>query len=479
MMREVMTMMKKNIIVILFFMLFCFQINVYAEDECGSRQTLAKIGVYKDKIMKVDGEGNLLSGAQFILHDPKNKVSIMYEEQSPGIHELSMYYSRCLYTPLSYSTDDKPVLKKLSNSMTSNSAGEMLSQVVISQFDNIYYIEDWDRAVKDYTPGSYEETTNSNGNTTRKTHILFPMFIDEVETPQGYAPAKRKVVLLSGVVEISYYSYGYIYNKVFKYTNDVYYYNQTYYEYDKDYNYNKMYSLNNDDWIVFQEKYTNDDFIEDCHDENICLFTGDIYYDNEYTPSSCGFEYVCDKTHKIVNVEGNVVLELTNSINDNDSIAATRGDTVQYKSVIKNTGNIASYNILVKTIVPEELEYIKNSANFGGVYDPDTRTVTWDISKLDAGNEAELKYKATVATDVADLGSIQLRSVATSDEYPNEIDSGEVTIEVQKKSTAFVENATEVIKNPKTGSLISTILCLLSMGIVFMLNYFYQKKRQE
>ena len=468
----------KNIIVILFFMLFCFQINVYAEDECGSRQTLAKIGVYKDKIMKVDGEGNLLSGAQFKLHDPKNKVSIMYDELSPGNHELSMYYSLCIYFPINYYMDNKPVLEKLSNQMTSNSAGEMLSQVVISQFDNIYYIEDWDRAVKDYTPGSYEETTNSNGNTTRKTHILFPMFIDEVETPQGYAPAKRKVVLLSGVVEISYYSYGYIYNKNFMF-DKIYYFNQTYYEYDKDFNYNKMYSLNNDEWIAFQEKYSSDDYTEDCHDEEICRYRDDIYYNNQYDSGSCNMEYVCDKIHKIVNVEGDVVLELTNSINGTDSVSVTRGDTVQYRTLIKNTGNIPSYSILVKTIVPEELEYIKNSANFGGVYDPDTRTVTWDISKLDAGNEAELKYKATVATDVADLGSIQLRSVATSDEYPNEIDSGEVTIEVQKKSTAFVENATEVIKNPKTGSLISTILCLLSMGIVFMLNYFYQKKRQE
>ena len=110
---------------------------------------------------------------------------------------------------------------------------------------------------------------------------------------------------------------------------------------------------------------------------------------------------------------------------------------------------------------------------------PILKRLSQTISPQDAGTEAELKYRATVATDVADLGSIQLRSVATSDEYPNEIDSGEVTIEVQKKSTAFVENATEVIRNPKTGSIISMILCVLSIGIVFTLNYRYQKKHLD
>ena len=305
------------------------------------------------------------------------------------------------------------------------------------------------------------------------------MFIDEVETPQGYAPAKRKVVILTGVIEISYYSYGYIYNKSFKFDSN-YYLNQTYYNYDKDYNYDRMYSLNNEDWLEFQEKYRDNDYIEDCHDEEICRYNSNEYNSDEYNPSNwvCNTEYVCNKIHQVVNVEGEVILELTNSINNDDSITATRGDTVQYKSTIKNTGTMASYNVLVKTYVPEELEYIKNSANFGGIYDEETRAVTWDISKLDAGNEAELKYKATVASDVADLGTIQLRSVATSDEYPDEIDSGNVTIEVQKKSTAFVENATEVIKNPKTGSLISTVFCLLSIGSVFIINYRYQKKRK-
>ena len=471
--------MKKVVILLSIFMSLGFQLNVYADDECNSQSTLVQESIFKDKIMKVDDEGNLLSGAKFSLHDSRNKVSIMYEEKSLGNHELSMYYSNCLYIPTGYNKDNKPVLKKLSNPMTANNAGDMLSQVVIAQFNNIDYIEDWDRVVKDYTPGSYEESRNSHSNTIRKTHILFPMFIDEVETPQGYAPAKRKVVILTGVIEISYYSYGYIYNKSFKFDSN-YYLNQTYYNYDKDYNYDRMYSLNNEDWLEFQEKYRDNDYIEDCHDEEICRYNSNEYNSDEYNPSNwvCNTEYVCNKIHQVVNVEGEVILELTNSINNDDSITATRGDTVQYKSTIKNTGTMASYNVLVKTYVPEELEYIKNSANFGGIYDEETRAVTWDISKLDAGNEAELKYKATVASDVADLGTIQLRSVATSDEYPDEIDSGNVTIEVQKKSTAFVENATEVIKNPKTGSFISTVFCLLSIGSVFIINYRYQKKRK-
>ena len=146
---------------------------------------------------------------------------------------------------------------------------------------------------------------------------------------------------------------------------------------------------------------------------------------------------------------------------------------------MRNKGSASAKNVQVKTVVPEELEYIQNSANFGGEYDEETRTVTWDISKLDAGSEAELKYRATVSSDINDLGTIQLRSTVTSDEYPEEIDSGEVTIEVQKKSEAFVDNATEVIKNPKTGSILSMILCTLAIMIIFVLNYRYQKKKTK
>ena len=241
----------------------------------------------------------------------------------------------------------------------------------------------------------------------------------------------------------------------------------------EDYNYSKMTNLDYDGLVEFKKKYAIEGInSEECEEDPSGI--SDEWGSSNNPPSPN-----CVTIHNITNYQGDVILELTNSINGTDSVSVTRGDTVQYRTLIKNTGTVATFNVLVKTIVPEELEYIKNSANFGGVYDPDTRIVTWDISKLDAGTEAELKYRATVATDVADLGSIQLRSVATSDEYPNEIDSGEVTIEVQKKSTAFVENATEVIRNPKTGSIISMILCVLSIGIVFTLNYRYQKKHLD
>ena len=477
--------MKKLTAISLFLISFFYQINVYAEVSC-HRGELNQVKMFEDKIKKINESGELLPGARFYLHDINNKINISYTESSSGEHFLSMYDSWCYEDPISNDSGKHPVIKKLSQSLAADEAGETIKVLILDQVKNIHSMDEWNEEVPGYYLTPYTETTdNVNREVTRKTPILYPLFLDENRTPDGYVPSKRYVVLVSGVFKTVYYiSNGDIYSVDFDF-DKIYYAAQTYYKYDKEYDYSKMYSLDHDDWTAFYNQYAEDNYEEECHEEEVCpeVYYGSFDYSNigdvNLTPLSCHMETVCIKTHNIVNVKGDVILELSNSINDNESISATKGETVRYQTTVRNKGSASAKNVQVKTVVPEELEYIQNSANFGGEYDEETRTVTWDISKLDAGSEAELKYRATVSSDINDLGTIQLRSTVTSDEYPEEIDSGEVTIEVQKKSEAFVDNATEVIKNPKTGSILSMILCTLAIMIIFVLNYRYQKKKTK
>lgn len=73
-----------------------------------------------------------------------------------------------------------------------------------------------------------------------------------------------------------------------------------------------------------------------------------------------------------------------------------------------------SLKLSVTDPLPKELEYIPGSANYGGVYDPATRTVTWAIGVNEIGTPVDLKFdvKDTVAvkepTPVVNTATIDL-----------------------------------------------------------------------
>ena len=468
--------MKKIVFLFLFLILFFLQINVYAVDpsDCDP--------LFKDIILKKDQEGNLLSGAGFTIRDAGNNYSIPYSEKEAGRFEIKLYRNpECYSIQGTSSFGKRPTVRKLAQTISPDSAVSLFEEIGSRSLERIYYLEDWNNNLPGVNENGYREE-EIGSYTYRYVDVVFPLIIDETKTPIGYIKGGKYVVLLHGIAEMNYrtrdvqngYSYISAYDRKFYFKDEDENKDLTYYRYDPDYKYSKMMYLNHDKLVAFQEQYAIDDIYSyECTDsDNHTTISNDIQYGETIPPE-------CSIIHNITNHKGDVTLEISNRINDGESTSATKGETIQYNTLIKNTGTVDSYNVQVKTVVPTELEYIQNSANFGGEYDEETRTVTWEISKLDAGSEADLKYKATVSSDVADFGTIQLRSTVTSDEYPEEIDSGEVTIEVQKKSEAFIDNATQVITNPKTGSILSMIICILSIVTLFILNYHYQKKKEK
>ena len=76
----------------------------------------------------------------------------------------------------------------------------------------------------------------------------------------------------------------------------------------------------------------------------------------------------------------NVSISLTTSPS-----SAVSGQQVTVTISYTNTGGVAANNLVVQTVVPNELTYVAGSAeNGGGTYNSGTKTVSWTIASLAA-----------------------------------------------------------------------------------------------
>jgi len=408
--------MKKKLIIIILLLFSYLNVNAECED------ILTKIFI--DKIHKVDEKGETLEGAVFELHDINNRVSFRYSDETSGRYSLNLFEKRQYCTPggtwSSYKSERTPKIQKLSRSVSTEDAADTLSDLILAQFSSINYISEWNEQIPGYYRSGYTETTSGN-QTTRKTNILYPMVLEEVSTPNGYIPADKYIIILSGIITNSYYSSGYIYEKSFKF--DRFYYSWApYFEYDENYNYSKMYTLDSTGWDDFYNRYlvdidTEDNCFEDCSEELEQRASNGNIGGERVELLDC--KNVCEDIHKIVNIKRNVYLELSNSINDNQEIEATKGETVQ--------------------------------------------------------------YKATINTNIPDTSTIQLHSTATSDEVTEGIDSKKVTIAIESSEEPTEQTEptiTQILFNPKTGSIMSLIVSLSTILLLFFGNYYYFKKQK-
>lgn len=102
-----------------------------------------------------------------------------------------------------------------------------------------------------------------------------------------------------------------------------------------------------------------------------------------------------------------VTLEMFQSINggisSNRDQSVQSGDTVLYSIIAENHGNRKVSNAVITDSVPEGMTLKEESISGNGVYDPKTRTITWniDLGSADSwddfnSNSVSLQFQATV-----------------------------------------------------------------------------------
>ena len=87
--------------------------------------------------------------------------------------------------------------------------------------------------------------------------------------------------------------------------------------------------------------------------------------------------------------------ETTISIDD-EQVSA--GEVLEYHISYQNTNDSAA-EVVITDKIPEHTTYVENSADNGGVYDAATRTITWTISPVQAGNKGTVSFQVKVDDD--------------------------------------------------------------------------------
>jgi len=77
--------------------------------------------------------------------------------------------------------------------------------------------------------------------------------------------------------------------------------------------------------------------------------------------------------------------------------AVVSGDTLSCTIELRNSGTVAA-TATVTDPLPEEIDYVDGSATEGGVYDPATRTLTWNDVAVGAGEAVSLSFQVTATT---------------------------------------------------------------------------------
>ena len=122
------------------------------------------------------------------------------------------------------------------------------------------------------------------------------------------------------------------------------------------------------------------------------------------------------------------------------------GDNVTYTIVVSNDGAADAKNVVVKDILASGFKFIE--ANYGGVYDELTRTVTW-IVDVNAKDHVDLTIKVTVE----DYGVLT-----------NNVTVGNKTSSVNITVPEIIPNKTADIENPNFGDEVTYTVNITNVG---------------
>jgi len=124
------------------------------------------------------------------------------------------------------------------------------------------------------------------------------------------------------------------------------------------------------------------------------------------------------------------------------------GETLTFTITYKNTGNADLTGVVISDQIPGGLTYVDGSASHGGVYDPSTRTITWNIGTLTPGSSETLTFQVTV--DNTAFGVIENIAVIRCHEIPEPREASvEISVaEVVPAVLPYPEAVPEVLPYP-------------------------------
>jgi len=105
---------------------------------------------------------------------------------------------------------------------------------------------------------------------------------------------------------------------------------------------------------------------------------------------------------------------------DVSATLASPGDMLTYVITVINRNPIAANNVMVYDAIPDSTTYVAGSITGGGVYDPATDSLVWDIGTLGALESRSDSFRVTVDAGVADGHKIPNTALVRSSLGDNE-----------------------------------------------------------
>ncbi len=162
-----------------------------------------------------------------------------------------------------------------------------------------------------------------------------------------------------------------------------------------------------------------------------------------------------DLERVIVEKGDTILIEIPEiSITEEDSsikseIAVKRaGDEFDLRTTVINLDKERSNNVVVRKTLPKELTFV--SATENGVYDENTRTITWQLGNMETGDMKKLETSLTVNTYEEEVGTKEISNVSSvKADNTSEYKSNDVVLKIGKpilKINQTTENENAYLK---------------------------------
>ena len=164
-------------------------------------------------------------------------------------------------------------------------------------------------------------------------------------------------------------------------------------------------------------------------------------------------------------------VEIKSFVNGKKEVNVQKSEEVTIQVKVYNGSKTPLYTNKVVSKVPQDFTLVDGSILKNGIYDENTRTVTWNHDYLDSMDSEIFSYKVKAPDTIKDGTSVKTSATLTTNDSTVPIVSDEATMDLGDQKT------NDNITNPNTGILTEQIVSVVLSVSVLLVLLFVRKNR--
>lgn len=400
------------------------------ENSCPGGVSSNKTGYYisyGNHLLKLDEDGNPLSGAKFEYSSMNEDVSYSFRQEE----DFDAYYIPSQNKKVGEEDALKWLPKNIQDVYNSISSWEDLS---------IYFPKAELKGKRDNTfiDFGYNDCVNSSGYT-ENLSIMIPVKLKEVKSPVGY----QKTDMISFARATLLFNFD---------ENDLLTSKHIAIEFNPEM---PLFELDSD--VSYMDYVTNYSSIADfLYDHYDVSSTGcDMVREKatSYDLEKSSMDY-CIGTPVVYDEEGDVSLSIDTTAEEKHEVSILEDSKIEARVYLKNNGNASSGDNIILTKIPDTVYIDSRTISDGGVFDKNARTITWNLEYMDPYSEKEFTFDI-----IGESSGTYIFKSSVESELSSLVTSPELKV--------------NVLNNPKTGGF-SLLFFIIT---IFSILLFYTRKK--